>query len=61
MGGAVLTRHAVDTGSACWTHTRMSGPLLEHIDFWLTSVGIEIQRLDVISTPGVAYLVRNKS
>ena len=61
MGGAVLTRHAVDHRPRVLVgrDTRMSGPLLEHaLISGLLSVGIEIQRLDVISTPGVAYLVR---
>ncbi|SCB97836.1 phosphoglucosamine mutase [Weissella bombi] len=61
MGGAVLTRHAVDHRPRVLVgrDTRMSGQMLEYaLISGLLSVGIEIQRLDVISTPGVAYLVR---
>ena len=47
MGGAVLTRHAVDHRPRVLVgrDTRMSGPLLEHaLISGLLSVGIEIQR-----------------
>ena len=63
MGGAVLTRHAVDHRPHVLVgrDTRMSGQMLEYaLIAGLLSVGIEIQRLDVISTPGVAYLVRGQ-
>lgn len=61
MGGAVLTRHAEGRRPRVLVgrDTRMSGQMLEHaLIAGLLSVGIEILRLNVISTPGVAYLVR---
>lgn len=61
MGGAVLTRHAEGRRPRVLVgrDTRISGQMLEHaLIAGLLSVGIEILRLGVISTPGVAYLVR---
>lgn len=63
MGGAVLTRHAEGRRPRVLVgrDTRMSGQMLEHaLIAGLLSVGIEILRLNVISTPGVAYLVRDQ-
>lgn len=62
FGGYVLLQHAEDE-----THprvlvgrdTRASGQLLEYaLVSGLLSVGIEVMKLGVISTPGVAYLTR---
>jgi phosphoglucosamine mutase len=61
MGGAVLTRHAQGRQPKVLVgrDTRISGQMLESaLIAGLLSVGIEILRLGVISTPGVAYLVR---
>ncbi|MDR3190029.1 MAG: phosphoglucosamine mutase [Lactobacillaceae bacterium] len=61
MGGAVLTEHASEQTPRVLVgrDTRRSGQLLESaLIAGLLSVGIEVQRLGVISTPGVAYLVR---
>lgn len=61
MGGAVLTQHAEGRRPRVLVgrDTRISGQMLEHaLIAGLLSVGIEILRLGVISTPGVAYLVR---
>jgi phosphoglucosamine mutase len=61
MGGAVLTRHAEGRQPRVLVgrDTRISGQMLEAaLIAGLLSVGIEILRLGVISTPGVAYLVR---
>ncbi len=61
MGGAVLTRHAEDRQARVLVgrDTRMSGEMLESaLVAGLLSVGIEILRLGVISTPGVSYLVQ---
>ncbi|MBM7618014.1 phosphoglucosamine mutase [Weissella uvarum] len=61
MGGAVLTRHAENRQARVIVgrDTRISGEMLESaLVAGLLSVGIEILRLGVISTPGVAYLVQ---
>lgn len=62
MGGAVLTRHAAEGDQPrvlVGRDTRISGQMLENaLVAGLLSVGIEVLRLGVISTPGVAYLVR---
>lgn len=62
-GGYVLTQHAKDTKRAprvlVARDTRISGQMLEQaLVAGLLSVGIEIFSLGVITTPGVAYLVR---
>ncbi|GEA95276.1 phosphoglucosamine mutase [Weissella viridescens] len=61
MGGAVLTQHAQDRQARVIVgrDTRISGEMLESaLVAGLLSVGIEILRLGVISTPGVSYLVQ---
>lgn len=62
-GGYVLTQHAKDTKRAprvlVARDTRISGQMLEQaLVAGLLSVGIEVFSLGVITTPGVAYLVR---
>lgn len=62
-GGYVLTKHAKDASKSprvlVARDTRISGQLLEHaLIAGLLSVGIEVFSLGVITTPGVAYLVR---
>ncbi|MCP9329805.1 phosphoglucosamine mutase [Liquorilactobacillus satsumensis] len=62
-GGFVLTKHAEDQGKPARVlvarDTRISGQMLEHaLIAGLLSVGIEVFSLGVITTPGVAYLVR---
>ncbi|MDR3241608.1 MAG: phosphoglucosamine mutase [Lactobacillaceae bacterium] len=59
--GAILTRHAEgrQTRVLVGRDTRISGQLLESaLVAGLISIGIEVLKLGVISTPGVAYLVR---
>lgn len=61
-GGYVLSQH--ETGRPkvlVGRDTRISGELLEYaLISGLLSVGIEVYRLGVISTPGVAYLTRTQ-
>ena len=62
-GGYVLTQHAQDKDRApkvlVARDTRISGQMLEYaLISGLLSVGIEVFDLGVITTPGVAYLVR---
>lgn len=60
-GGYVLTRHKQDGKPkvVIGRDTRISGQLLESaLIAGLLSVGTEVVRLGVISTPGVAYLTR---
>lgn len=62
-GGYVLTQHAKDSAQAprvlVARDTRISGQMLEQaLIAGLLSVGIEVFSLGVITTPGVAYLVR---
>lgn len=65
-GGYVLTQHADHSDDGRQTprvlvarDTRASGPLLEYaLISGLLSVGIEVLKLGVITTPAVAYLVR---
>lgn len=61
-GGYVLTKHASDTKPPrvlVARDTRISGQMLEQaLIAGLLSVGIEVFSLGVITTPGVAYLVR---
>ncbi|OFG72833.1 phosphoglucosamine mutase [Listeria monocytogenes] len=60
MGGYVLTRHVGEHPRVLVARdTRISGEMLESaIIAGLVSVGIEVMRLGVISTPGVAYLTK---
>lgn len=62
MGGYVLTQHANGEHQPrvlVGRDTRKSGQLLESaLTAGFLSVGIEVLRLGVISTPGVAFLVR---
>jgi phosphoglucosamine mutase len=62
-GGYVLTKHAKDETKSpkvlVARDTRISGQMLEQaLIAGLLSVGIEVFSLGVITTPGVAYLVR---
>ncbi|KRL03926.1 phosphoglucosamine mutase [Liquorilactobacillus oeni] len=62
-GGFILTKHAENSGKAprvlVARDTRISGQMLENaLIAGLLSVGIEVFSLGVITTPGVAYLVR---
>ncbi|MCM0583040.1 phosphoglucosamine mutase [Weissella diestrammenae] len=59
--GAVLTQHAEGRQPRVLVgrDTRISGEMLESaLIAGLLSIGIEVMKLGVISTPGVAYLVR---
>lgn len=60
-GGYVLTRHSERKQPQVLVarDTRISGKMLENaLIAGLLSVGIEVLRLGVVTTPGVAYLVR---
>ena len=60
-GGYVLTRHSDRKRPQVLVSrdTRVSGKMLESaLIAGLLSVGIEVLRLGVVTTPGVAYLVR---
>lgn len=60
-GGYVLTRHSDRKRPQVLVSrdTRISGQMLENaLVAGLLSVGIEVLRLGVVTTPGVAYLVR---
>jgi phosphoglucosamine mutase len=60
-GGYVVTRDSKNTKPkvVVGRDTRISGPMLERaIIAGLQSIGAEVIRLGVISTPGVAYLTR---
>lgn len=60
-GGFVLTRHSERKQPQVLVarDTRISGEMLENaLIAGLLSVGIEVLRLGVVTTPGVAYLVR---
>ena len=60
-GGYVLTRHSERKQPQVLVarDTRISGEMLENaLIAGLLSVGIEVLRLGVVTTPGVAYLVR---
>ena len=60
-GGYVLTRHSDRKQPQVLVSrdTRISGEMLENaLVAGLLSVGIEVLRLGVVTTPGVAYLVR---
>lgn len=60
IGGYVLTKDAQEPSQVLvGRDTRISGHMLENaLIAGLLSVGIEVMRLGVISTPGVAYLTR---
>lgn len=59
-GGYVLTQHAQERPKVLvGLDTRVSGSMLESaLVAGLLSIGVEVMRLGVISTPGVAYLSR---
>jgi len=60
IGGHVLTRDSQETAQVLvGRDTRISGHLLENaLIAGLLSMGIEVMRIGIISTPGVAYLTR---
>ncbi|MDN4606475.1 phosphoglucosamine mutase [Sporosarcina highlanderae] len=60
IGGYVLTKDAQEPSQVLvGRDTRISGHMLENaLIAGLLSMGIEVMRLGVISTPGVAYLTR---
>ncbi|MBG9454287.1 phosphoglucosamine mutase [Lysinibacillus sphaericus] len=60
VGGYVLTKDATDRPKVLiGRDTRISGEMLEGaLVAGLLSIGVEVMRLGVISTPGVAYLTR---
>lgn len=60
VGGYVLTKNAKDRPKVIiGRDTRISGHMLEGaLVAGLLSIGVEVMRLGVISTPGVAYLTR---
>lgn len=58
-GGYVLTRMTEHPKVLVGRDTRISGNMLEDaLNAGLLSIGVEIMRLGVISTPGVAYLTK---
>lgn len=64
-GGYVLTKHAKDADQRprvlVSRDTRVSGQLLKHaLISGLLSVGIEVMDMGIVTTPGVAYLVRKQ-
>lgn len=59
MGGYVLTKHTEKPRVIIGRDTRISGEMLESaLIAGLLSIGAEVMRLGVISTPGVAYLTK---
>ena len=59
FGGYVLTKHAEKPKVLIGRDTRISGHMLEGaLVAGLLSIGAEVMRLGVISTPGVAYLTK---
>ena len=59
VSGYVLTREQEEPKILIGKDTRISGDMLESaLTAGLLSVGIEVMRLGVISTPGVAYLTK---
>jgi len=60
VGGYVLTKHESTRPKVLiGRDTRVSGPMLENaLIAGLLSIGAEVMRLGVISTPGVAYLTK---
>lgn len=62
FGGYVLTRETEKPKVLVGRDTRISGPMLEGaLVAGLLSIGAEVMRLGVISTPGVAYLTKATS
>lgn len=58
-GGYVLTRQAQKPRVFIGRDTRRSGPMLEAaLTAGLLSIGVDVIRLGVVTTPGVAYLTR---
>ncbi len=58
-GGYVLTKEAEHAKVLIGRDTRISGAMLEGaLVAGLLSIGVEVMRLGVISTPGVAYLAK---
>lgn len=61
-GGYILTRDTERPKILIGRDTRISGPMLEGaLVAGLLSIGAEVMRLGVISTPGVAYLTKATS
>lgn len=60
IGGHVLTKDSQETSQVLvGRDTRISGHMLENaLIAGLLSMGVEVMRLGIISTPGVAYLTR---
>ncbi|WP_413376816.1 phosphoglucosamine mutase [Alkalihalobacillus sp. 1P02AB] len=59
MGGHVLTKDTTHPRVVIGRDTRISGEMLESaLVAGLLSIGAEVMRLGVISTPGVAYLTK---
>src|SRR5690625_915961 len=59
MAGYVLTEGKEDPKVLIGRDTRISGQMLENaLVAGLLSIGVEVMRLGIISTPGVAYLTR---
>ena len=60
IGGYVLTKHTKERPKVIiGRDTRISGHMLEGaLVAGLLSIGVEVMRLGIISTPGVAYLTR---
>src|SRR5690625_2427777 len=60
VAGHVLTRDSDNNKVLIGRDTRISGDLLEYaLISGLLSIGAEVMRLGVISTPGVAYLTKS--
>src|SRR5690606_12955159 len=59
VGGYLLTKGADQPKVVVGKDTRISGDLLESaLISGLLSIGVEVMRLGVMTTPGVAYLTR---
>ncbi|MFC3041749.1 phosphoglucosamine mutase [Virgibacillus xinjiangensis] len=59
FGGYILTKETEKPRILIGRDTRVSGPMLESaLVAGLLSIGAEVMRLGVISTPGVAYLTK---
>lgn len=62
FGGYVLTKETAKAKVLIGKDTRVSGSMLENaLTAGLLSIGAEVMRLGVISTPGVAYLTKAMS
>ncbi|KMK76737.1 phosphoglucosamine mutase [Alkalihalobacillus pseudalcaliphilus] len=62
VGGYVLTKDTEHPRVIIGRDTRISGEMLENaLAAGLLSIGVEVMRLGVISTPGVAYLTKAMS